>query len=417
MRSILFLSCLMLICQFSYAQKIKTDKFDYKYIKLPTNPLDKSVKNYQSLVLASYDDENNRLKAEYEAEKQKAEDDFQRETAEYPVKLKEADEKFEKEMAEWKKKSLVDKFVEKKILEENNKPQKQVVNKPYKRYVQEPKLKRSYDNAPLANTYLQLEGFVNDPNNAVQIIATMNGFEYTAPKQVSEVRKEMQTSNGTVNSVNVTYYNIEFTYRHTMSVKVIGPDGRELFNLSPQELNSYKVYKSTATKTTQAIDEKQLVNMFDEKILQENLTFLGNLVNDRIGYKREPRSTSLDYVNDKKVDYSDLLQAYNEGLSGLMTIAADEESGKTKIAKATEFWKNALAESNLTDKKARIDKDVTMSLYFNLLEAYFATRNIEEADKVFSKMASVQLSNQDRKNKEKYEELFIDLRKRVLTNK
>jgi pentatricopeptide repeat protein len=58
-----------------------------------------------------------------------------------------------------------------------------------------------------------------------------------------------------------------------------------------------------------------------------------------------------------------------------------------------------------------------MSIYFNLLEAYFATRNIEEADKVFSKMASVQLSNQDRKNKEKYEELFIDLRKRVLTNK
>jgi hypothetical protein len=202
-----------------------------------------------------------------------------------------------------------------------------------------------------------------------------------------------------------------------MSVKAIGPDGRELFNLSPQELNTYKVYRSTATKTTQAIDEKQLVNMFDEKILQENLTFLGNLVNDRIGYRREPRSTSLDYVNDKKVDYSDLLQAYNEGLSGLMTIAADEESGKSKIAKATEFWKNALAESNLTDKKARIDKDVTMSLYFNLLEAYFATRNIEEADKIFSKMASVQLSNQDRKNKEKYEELFIDLRKRILANK
>ena len=400
-----------------YSQRIKTDKFEYKYIKLPLNPLNKSIKNYQSVVLASYDDENNRLKAEYEAEKQKAEDDFQRETAEYPVKVKEAEEKYEKDMAEWKKKPLVDKFVEKNILEENNKPQKQVVNKPYKRYVQEPKLKKSYDNAPLANTYLQLDGFVNDPNNAVQIIGTMNGFEYTQPKLVNEVRKEMQTTNGNVNSVNVTYYYVEFTYRHTMSVKAIGPDGRELFNLSPQELNTYKVYKSTATKTTQVVDEKQLVNMFDEKILQENLTFLGNLVNDRIGYKREPRNTSLDYVNDKKVDYTDLLQAYNEGLSGLMTIAADEESAKTKVAKATELWNKALSESNLTDKKARIDKDVTMSIYFNLLEAYFATRNIEEADKVFSKMATVQMSNQDRKNKEKYEELFVDLRKRILTNK
>ena len=357
------------------------------------------------------------MKAEYEAEKQKAEDDFQRETAEYPVKVKEADEKYEKEMAEWKKKSLVDKFVEKRILEENNKPQKQVVNKPYKRYVQEPALKKSYDYAPLANTYLQLEGFENNPNNAVQIIATLNGFEYTSPKQVSEVKKEMIASNGTVNSVNVTYYNIEFTYRHTMSVKAVGPDGRELFNITPQELNTYKVYKSPQTKTSQQINELQLKSMFEEKVLQENLTLLSDLVNDRIGYRRQPRNATLDYVNDKKVDYSDLLLAYNEGLSGLMTIAIDEESAKAKISKATELWNKALKESNLTDKKARIDKDVTMSLYFNLLEYHFASRNLEEADKVLSAMGMVQMSNPDRKNKEKYDELFIDLRKRVLTNK
>ena len=157
--------------------------------------------------------------------------------------------------------------------------------------------------------------------------------------------------------------------------------------------------------------------MFEEKDLQENLTLLSDLVNDRIGYRRQPRNDALDYVNDKKVDYSDLLLAYNEGLSGLMTIAIDEESAKVKISKATELWNKALKESNLNDKKARIDKDVTMSLYFNLLECHFASRNLEEADKVLSAMGMVQMSNQDRKNKEKYDELFIDLRKRVLTNK
>ena len=417
MRSILILSCLMLICQFSFAQRIKTDKFDYKYIKLPTNPLDKSIKNYQSTVFSSYDEENNRLKNEYELEKQKAEAEFQKETAEYPAKVKEAEEKYEREMAEWKKKSLVDKFVEKKILEENNKPQKQVVNQPYKRFVSEPKLKKSYDYGSLANTYLQLDGFENNPNNAVQIIATLNGFEYTPPKQMTEVKKEMSASNGNVTTNNVTYYNIEFTYRHTMSVKAIGPDGREIFNLSPQELNTYKVYKSTATKTAQPINEQQLISTFEEKILQENLAFIGGLVNDKIGFKRELRSSSLDYVNDKKGEYTDLLQAYNEGMSGLMSIAVDEESGKSKISKATEIWHKALKESSLTDKKARIDKDVTMSIYFNLLECYFAAKDLDEADKVFTTLSAVQLSNQDRKNKEKYQELFIDLRKRILSNK
>jgi hypothetical protein len=58
-----------------------------------------------------------------------------------------------------------------------------------------------------------------------------------------------------------------------------------------------------------------------------------------------------------------------------------------------------------------------MSIYFNLLECCFATRNIDEADKIFSTLSTVQLSNQDRKNKEKYQELFIDLKKRILANK
>ena len=122
-------------------------------------------------------------------------------------------------------------------------------------------------------------------------------------------------------------------------------------------------------------------------------------------------------VMDKKVDYSDLLQAYNEALSGLMSISVDEESAKTKINKAIDLWNAALKESNLTDKKARIDKDITISIYFNLLECYFATRNVIEADKVMSAIGGIQISPKDRKLKEAYETIYVDLRKRLAVNR
>ncbi len=417
MKPILLSIMLLISCLALQAQRIKTDKIDYKYIKLPTDPLDKNIKNYQAMATSSYEEENQRLRANYEKEKQLAEDEYQKELLEYPTKVKEAEEKYNTEMEAWKKKSLVDKIVEKEILNENNKPQKPNINKPYKRFVQEPLLKKSYDYSALANTYLQLEGFQNNPDNAVKIIATLNGFEYTKPRQVTEIKKVTTASNGNVTTSDVTYYSIEFTYRHTMSVKAIAPDGREIFNLTPQELNTYTVYKSNGTTTQQTINEQQLVTTFEEKILQENLKLLGSIVNDKIGYKRELRSTVLEYPIDKKVNYSDMLQAYNEALSGLMSIAVDEESAKTKINKAIDLWNAALKESDLTDKKARIDKDITLSIYFNLLECYFATRNLTEADKVFSAIGGIQITNKDRKTKEAYETVYVDLRKRMAVNR
>lgn len=416
MKSFTLLSLCILASMNVFAQRIKSDKFDYKYIKLPAEPIDKSIKNYQSAIFAPFEIENQRLRNEYEAEKIKAEEDYQKELAAYPELVKAADEKYAKEMEAWKKKSLVDKIVEKEILNENNKPQKPNISKPYKRNVPEPQLKKSYDFNALASTYLQLEGFEKNTQNAVQIVATLNGFEYIRPKQVTEVKKVTTAANGNVTTSDVTYYSIEFSYRHTMSVKAVLPDGREILNLTPQELNTYKVYKSNGTTTSQPINEEQLVRTYEEKILQENLTLLGNLVNDKIGYKREQRNAVLEYPVDKKVNYSDMLQAYNEALSGLMSISVDEESGKAKINKALELWNTALKESDLNDKKARIDKDITISIYFNMLECYFATRNIAEADKVFSALGGIQISNADRKTKEKFETLFVELRKRISVN-
>jgi hypothetical protein len=354
---------------------------------------------------------------QYEAEVATAEADFQKEQAAYPSKVKAAEDKYAAEMVEWEKKSLAEKVVEKQLLNENNKPVKQTPGAPYKRGVSQPKLKTSYDYPVLAATNLKLDGYNNVADGAVKIEVTLYGFEYTNPRQLSEQKSVVSSANGTTTTSQVTYYHVEFTYRHTMSVRVISPDGKEMFVLSPSELNNYKTYKSPESKTSINFSEEQLVKTNEEKILQENLKLINDLVNDRIGFKRAFRKTELNYVKTKDETYADLMTAFNETSSGLKMLVDDKDAATTKIQKSIKLWEEALTESDVANKKARIDKEVTIIICFNLLESYFALAMVAEGEKIFQTMNSISLSSSERQLKELYEASFTDMKKRIEANK
>ncbi len=411
---LLFLAAFSL--QTLQAQNVKTEDVEYRYIKLPLTPMATSVKSYQSTVFAAYEAENAKKQAQYDAEMATAEAEYQKEMAAHPAKVKAAEAKYAAEMAEWEKKSMAEKVVEKQVLKENNKPVKQLPSEPYKRYVQPPVLQTSYDYPALASTYLGLDGYDNNAQNAVKIEVTLYGFDYTHPRQLTEQKSKVISANGTTTTRQVTYYHAEFTYRHTMSVKVTGPDGKEIFFLTPQELNSYKTYKSPESESGVSINEQQLVKTYEEKILQENLKFISDLVNDKIGFRRELRKTTLSFVKTKDETYKDLLIAYNDATSGLNTLVDAPEAAKAKLTGAVAAWNTALQESDVNNKKARIDKEVTTMIYFNLLEAYFALRDVAGAEKVLTAMNALSISNSDRKQKEGYETLFNDLKKRLAAN-
>jgi hypothetical protein len=402
---------------FAIAQNTKSEKVEYTYIQLPMNPLSTSIKNYQSVIFAAYEAENQKKQAEYTVQMAAAEADFQKEQAAYPEKVKAAEDKFAKEMEEWEKKSLAEKVVEKQLLNENNKPVKHIPSPPYKRSVQAPKLKTSYDYPVLASTNIILDGYNNAAEGAVKIEVTLYGFEYTTPRQLTEQKSVVSSANGQTTTSQVTYYHVEFTYRHTMSVKVTAPDGSELFVLSPSELNNYKTYKSPESKTSVSFSEEQLVKTHEEKILQENLKLINELVNDRIGFRRVNRTSELHYVKSKDETYADLMNAFNEGSTGLKMILNDQAGATDKLQKSNQLWEAALAESDVANKKARIDKDVTIIVCFNLLESYFALGKVEDGEKVIQKMNTISLSANERKTKEAYELAFTDLKKRIEANK
>jgi hypothetical protein len=399
-----------------FGQNIKSEDLKYNYVKLPTTPIQPRVANYQSSLSSASDEENAKILAQYEKDKAQADADYDREMAEYPVKVKAADEKYEKAMAEYNDKSLAKKILEKQLLNENTKPVKDYVPQPYKRNVSKPDIKTVYDYPSLASTYLKLDGFTKGTDNALSYHVNMQGFEHSQPAVKTEIKKEAKVVNGTSTTADVTYYWVEFTYRNQMSVRVANAANQDIYFVAPTELAEFKTYKTTSSKTAPSSDYAALFRTVEEKVLKDNLTFINHLVNDRIGFEITERETSLDYVKSKKDEYQDVTDAYNDQLLGLKSLITNETVAKEKLNKAAAQWLTILKESDVANKKARIDKDVTISIYFNLLECYFPLRNNADAEMILSTLERMDISNRERKLKEKYAALFLDLSGRKVAN-
>lgn len=409
----LILTCLV---GMSFAQSVKSEDITYTYVKLPTNPVQPKVDNYYSTITSSAEAENAKLMAEYEAEKARAEADYQREMADYPAKVKAADDKYAKEMEVYNAKSTATKVIEKQLLNENTKPVHDYVAQPYRRTVSQPTLKTSYDYPSLAATYLVLDGFTKAQVNALSYTVNIQGFEHSQPQIKTEVKDEVSVKDGVRSTYKVTYYYIEFTYKMPMSVRVSGMNNQEIFYVAPVELTNTKTYKSSQSKTAPSSDFSFLIKSTEEAILKENLKFINHLVNDRIGYEITTRATSLDYVKSKNDAHADVMEAYNNATIGLKTLTTNETLAKQKLTAAIDAFKVILTESDVYDKKARIDKDITTAIYFDLLECYFAMRNTADAEAILKSLGQLDLSNRDKKQKEKMDELFLDLTLRKAAN-
>lgn len=331
---------------------------------------------------------------------------------EYPAKVKEAEDTYAKEMEEWKKKSLGDKIIEKQVLNENNKPVKRIPSEPRLGHVPEPKLKTEYNMEELAKTYIHLGGFTNEKPESVQIFITIFGFDYTQPVTHSIVKDMMKVANGKSQSYKETYYYNEFTYRHTMSVRIVLPDGKEILNASPQELNNYKIYKTKESTTAPPLNVAGLVSTYERTVIAENLKFVNDWINDKYGYHPVNRQFELNYVKAKDESYNDILVAFNQASSGFKTLISDSAEAKTKLRNSIQTWNKALDESDLQNKKARINKDISIALAFNLLEAYFALHDPKDGERIIALLNTIDISKNERKRKEEFEALFKEIKKR-----
>ncbi|OYU94250.1 MAG: hypothetical protein CFE21_16825 [Bacteroidetes bacterium B1(2017)] len=394
--------------------KIET-KFDF--LQLPMKPLDKSIKNYNSKVICDAEDKNKRLQAEYEAAKIKAEETYQKELreydglvkkaeqnlekekAEYPAKLKAANDAYMKEMELYEQKSVIQKLADRQLANEGkpykNLPQEpylQMPSKPYLHEVPLPKMHKVFNLEQLAGTYLKMEGYNIGSTNAAAITATLGELEVKEP----EIAYKDMTGFKDGKSYSYRAYTGKVGYKRLITLKVETPTG-VIYNEVPQVVSQEKFIQTNTEITSESgvrywwdsQKERTIANL-EQETVDKNMAAINEFLNSNYAFKKVTHETVVLIVKDKKQDYSDLGNAYLALVEGYNLLAEDYNKGaaKAKIAEAIAIYEKALLESDMENKKARINEEVTLAIYWNLIEAYVWHDDYANAKTLFTKFST-----------------------------
>jgi len=395
----LFLTVSLLITFNIGAQDIDKMETKFDYIQLPSKPLDKSIKNYNSRIINNVEEHNKKLMDDYNNDLKKVDEDYQREMAAYPAKVKEANETYLKEMELYDKKSALKKLAEKEMANQG-KPIKNVPSTPYKRTPSQPKLKKVFNYDQLAGTYLKLEGFNPGVTNAISITAIPGDLEMKEPE--IKVADKTNISNG--KSTPYKEYTSTIAYKRLITLKVETPQS-VIYDEVPQEITKELTYKSPEFKSESELNswwnnnKVKITENLETQTMENDLKVIQNLLNDNYAFKRTSYQADLFLIKDKKVDYSDYQNAYMTAVEGYNKLADDFEKvqAKKNLIEAISIWEKALTESDMNNKKARVDEKVTYATYINLIEACIWCDDYAKAKSLAIKFSTFDAPNKFKK--------------------
>lgn len=408
MRTPLLLAATLLATT-SFGQRMKKERLTVQYIQPPTVHLEEGM-GFHSEVILDY-------KAEIDADLAAAEEEYQQALAEYPEKEAAAkaahDElvaNYERELESWNSKSSVGKIIEKQVLE-NSKPQPPrpyyPPAKPYKRQVTHQKL---FNETQLASTYCRVEGLEEDANG-VGIEVHLFGFENDDP--VAEKKEFEEYNSKTKQKTKIIKSHWVFNYRHSMSLRVVHPNGSIILDEVPNSISDYKKFESPLEKRSYPSSRAQTyIDKLQGTAVEDNMGSIQWLINDKLGTTKQSRDVQVIYVNNKKGGYDDLETAMYDAKEGYGMLISRPDAAKEKIKSAIAAWEAALEEGDMDDKKARINKKVIPDVYNDLIFACTMVGDFDKADDHYSASLRLDISKGDENKLKELKLLNDDLRAR-----
>lgn len=409
MKKTYLLVAVTLMASTAFAQRMKKERLNVKYIQPPTIHLEDGM-GFHSDVILDY-------KAEIDAELAAADEEYQQALAEYPEKEAAAkaahDElvaNYERDLEEWNSKGSLGKIIEKKVLE-NSKPQPPrpyyPPAKPIKRQVTHQKL---FNESQLASTYCRVEGLDEDANG-VAIEVHLFGFENDDP--VAEKKEFKEYNSKTKQETTVIKSQWVFNYRHSMTLRVVHPNGSIIMDEVPNSISDFKKFESGLEKRSYpSSNANTYIERLQSSSVENNLKTIQWLINDKLGTTEQARDIEVVYVNNKKGNYNDLENAMFDAKEGYGMLMSRPEEAKEKIKNAIQAWEAALDEGDMDDKKARINKKVIPDLYNNVILAAILVEDFDKADDHYSATLRLDFANRDENNLKELKLLNDDLRER-----
>jgi tetratricopeptide (TPR) repeat protein len=223
---------------------------------------------------------------------------------------------------------------------------------------------------------IKIEGLTQTATSAVKVELVYEGFERGIPQMKQ-----------TGVAPNIKYY-YEATYRHPVTLKIDVPGRGLVINERVPGCEGYRSARTPEYKTQAEVEMYWLENQkafWDDKQTKapsETVAEINSYLTEKVGYPVKSRNTEIRTVKSKEHDHTDLLTAFTNFQDGVLQLQYKDKksAAQDKLEAAITIWEKALTESNLNDKNARIDKNVTSAIYVNVMEAYLWMNDFANAE-------------------------------------
>lgn len=408
------LSLFLLFSVSAIAQNIDYSNVRVDYIRLPLKPVSKDVVSYQPLIIADYLQKIEQQKADHQAASAKAETDYQQALKQYWTKRNQDSLLYENSLNVWFRLTPQQQAV-------TPRPLMPASTVPIKVISNEPVLEKTFNLDLLASINIKLEGFTKLPEKALIIQLNLSGFEKDEAKSTTQKKQIKRVDGKTIDSTVFIY---QFNYRHIIKLKIIQPDGKFIMDEAYGPSLGFTTYSSKFFANQIDLDnywntaQASEITTTQDKIVMDNLKSINEMINSNFGYVSQTRNVVVGYVNEKKL-YDDFKDALNNAKNGYAIIAKKETNGQgiDYLKKAVTIWETALKESNPSNKKARVDEDVTECLLMDLSEAYVWLNDFTKAQEYLIKLDAFKLSYKEKGIKNSTKAFWDDQNIRVAANK
>ena len=348
-------------------QKIEETVLKYEYVQQPSNPLT-GLASYSFTVATPYPENHDALLAQADKEFQERLDGYPAEVEEAKRIHAEREDSYADDvaLAQYNFQLETEAFdnlnaIEKLALEEGR-PKLRMPSKPgpfraptEHTYIA-PNTSSSiiFKTDVLADTYLKLEGFVKGTENALIGTVDMEAFDAGDTERKSSTEKVYNSS--TKQYVDQTTYSYETAVRRPTRL-TLEFNGETIYN---DIFEGTGEYSTTITRVSPNMFQIEKDNVSD--ILQIINTYL----NEQYGFVNVPAVLTIRAPKNKG-DFDDLEKAEKLAKRGINPMGSSD--GKAELTEAIQIWETVLGESDVNNKKARINNKVTQSIYQNLIEA------------------------------------------------
>ena len=188
-----------------------------------------------------------------------------------------------------------------------------------------------------------------------------------------------------------TKYDYKCSYILQAKMEVIDPNNTVLFEkmVGRAKTKGLGKYKSTYDFAKWYMNNREtFYAQIESEGRKAAIAGSGSALDNQFGYINKSRKAEIYSVKKyKDYDYTDVIMAYNQTTEALLKVGNDRDrsGAMDDLEEAREMWLKILEESNLQNKKERINAKISAMIWCNLAEIAIWMADFNEADNQVSK--------------------------------